>query len=90
MRNIHKKILNDQLFFAATDGNSPSVEQLIKAGADINAKNIEENTALHLAVTNTHPDIVEKLLEKNAQVLEQNTKQFYNSISEIHENIIHK
>ena len=51
------------------------VEQLIAKGADVNAKNEDNNTALIVASINGHKDVVEQLIAKGADV---NAKNNYN------------
>ncbi len=56
------------LQIAAGQGNYEAVEALVKAGADINAKDVRNATALVFAVATDHanPKIVELLLAKGA------------------------
>ena len=45
---------NMALMSAAKDGNIPAVRELIREGADLNARNSEGSTALMIAVENRH------------------------------------
>lgn len=59
-------------FFEATDsGNTEQLESLLAKGADVNARNAMNQTALHLAVQGGKKDVVEALISKDADV---NTK----------------
>ncbi len=59
------KDLNVQLFEAIKQDNIDKVFDLIAAGADVNAKNENEETPLHFA---KEPQIVRRLIEANADV----------------------
>lgn len=50
------------------------IEKLIEMGADINAKDSDERTALHIAVAHNDPEVVELLLSKGAAVDALNKK----------------
>ena len=56
------------LHAAAQDGIKHLVEQLIKKGADINAKDFDRETPLYCAAHEGHQDIVELLLTNDAEV----------------------
>jgi hypothetical protein len=43
-------------------GQSRDIEYLINGGGDVNAKNINGNTPLHLAAMNGHTEVAEKLI----------------------------
>ncbi len=60
--------LRAQMLEAAEKGNLPLVRELLAKGADINAKNTNGYTALHMAVSKSHKDIVEFLIAKGADV----------------------
>lgn len=53
---------------AATEDDLESVRQLIKEGADVNAKEEDKMTALHAAVENGNVEIVRELLQAGAKV----------------------
>lgn len=64
--NTMDKYKNTPLHYAAFNGNTKAVEELIRRGADIDAKNVEGATALWNAVYHKHEEIVLLLLNKNA------------------------
>lgn len=60
--------LNTPLAVACMRGETQIAENLIKAGADVNSRNKQTFTPLHLASTYGHLDIVELLLAAQADV----------------------
>lgn len=54
---------NRALMSAAKEGNLPAVSELIKEGADLNARNSDGYTALMIAVDNRHAKTVALLIE---------------------------
>ncbi len=56
------------LMSAALDGQTETVEALLRKGADVNAQNREGRTALMFAVINLHNASVQKLLQFGADV----------------------
>ena len=54
---------NRALISAAKDGNIPAVRELIREGADLNARNSEGSTALMVAVDNRHAKTVATIIE---------------------------
>ena len=62
------KILDEQLLEAVANDNNAEVERLIKAGANLDAQDINGNTALHLAVLDNNSNIIIKLLKEGADV----------------------
>lgn len=54
---------NTALMYASAGGHTECVEELLKVGASLHLKNVEEETAFHLAVNN-HRNTVVKCLEK--------------------------
>ena len=54
------------------NGDILKVKKLLEEGDDINAKDIDGNTALQEAISNGHIDIVKLLLEKGADVNQPN------------------
>ena len=56
-----------ELLIAAARGDLAEVERLLKAGADVNAKNKSGSTPLHVAVaSNPSPAVLEVLLKAGA------------------------
>jgi len=55
--------LNEKLLFATEIGSKEFVEELLKAGADINTKDEEGRTPLMLATEKNNKEII-KILEK--------------------------
>lgn len=60
------------LMTAVKNGYTNIVELLLKAGADVNVKNCEDNTALHYACIYGHPTIAQILIEMGADVYAKN------------------
>ena len=56
------------LHYAAIKGHKEVVELLIAAGADVNAKDIDEWTPLHRAADAGHKEVAELLIAKGALV----------------------
>ena len=67
--------LNLQLIQAANEGDLNKVIELISKGADVNAKDKDERTPLHLAAQYGHTEIVELLLKKES--IDVNAKNKY-------------
>jgi hypothetical protein len=58
-----------KLFFdAANSGDLKTIETLHKAGIDLNSKDDAENTPLHLALYNRHPELTLWLIDKGANI----------------------
>jgi ankyrin repeat protein len=53
---------NTPLKIASVQGDTPLVEALLAAGADVNARNEDDMTALHYAVSQGHADVVRVLM----------------------------
>ena len=60
--------LNEDLLFAAANGDLERVEKLIDAGADIHFFDEMSKSALHYAVEGAHRQLVHWLIEKGANV----------------------
>ena len=60
--------LGRELINAALGGDTAEIKQLLDQGADINARDEREMTALHLAVENRHVMTLEFLLKNGADV----------------------
>jgi ankyrin repeat protein len=66
-RNFGQKILNDSLFDVRYfQGKAEVIEELLEAGADVNARNPRERTALHEAAQYSNLAAVKLLLARNA------------------------
>lgn len=59
---------NTPLIWAAKNNKNNAAEVLLDKGADINAKNNQKKTALHLAIINRHESMVEFLIGKDANI----------------------
>ena len=67
-----KEKFNAQLIEAAKKGDKAEVERLLKAGADVNAKNNDGWTALMKASENGRKEVVEMLINAGADVNAKN------------------
>jgi len=63
-----QEVLNWQLIAAAREGNMNAINQAIKDGADINARDEDKITSLHWAVRGRHIAAVITLLEAGAEI----------------------
>ena len=71
--NVEDTYGNTALISAASIGGFESaVNQLIKAGADVNAKNKRGETALICASMNEHEEVVEELIKARANIYARN------------------
>ncbi len=62
--NLH--VGHSFLMEAAQRGNLKAVDLLLKAGANVNQRDVNGFTALHKAVLSEHPPIVQRLLQEKA------------------------
>ncbi len=60
------------VYTASVTGNRKMAESMIRAGADINTRDKDGKTALMIAVVNGHQDLVDILLEKDADLYIKN------------------
>lgn len=56
------------LMIAASQGDKPMVELLLRSGADVNDKNYSSEVALHYAALHGHKEIVQLLIDHKADV----------------------
>lgn len=59
---------------AANNGDTQTVQRLLKDGADVNDKDIEGRTPLHYAVSNGHISVVNILLKNGADITQVTNK----------------
>jgi uncharacterized protein len=69
------KKVNDQLLFAAAEGNTELVQSSLAAGAEINAQDARERTAVMAATHGNHVETVKVLIEAGADVNIQDDRQ---------------
>ncbi|KAI0226875.1 hypothetical protein LSAT2_022672 [Lamellibrachia satsuma] len=67
--NIPDRYENTPLHIAAQNGFVPCIQELLEAGADLDAKNEEEQTPLHLAAKNGKTKVVRELVKKDYMVI---------------------
>jgi ankyrin repeat protein len=60
--------LSNRLFRAASDGNVMETEHLLKAGANVNVREVEGETPLMYAATAGKTEVVNLLLDRGAEV----------------------
>ena len=72
---------NRALMSAAKDGNIPAVRELIQAGADLNARDSDGNTALILAVVNRHVKTANIIIEAAGESIKQKDEILIKAVS---------
>lgn len=60
-------------FRAASSGDVERLKQALNIGADVNARDAAQNTALHLATIHAHADAMRLLIEHGADLDAQNS-----------------
>ena len=56
------------IHIATALGYSASVEMLLRGGAEMEAQNADDHTALHIAVTKSNIEMAELLLNRRANI----------------------
>ncbi|MFC1765376.1 ankyrin repeat domain-containing protein, partial [Planctomycetota bacterium] len=74
MARQERRPVDLSLLTAAQNGEQQEVKVLLDQGADINAKDDQGMTPLHLAAQEGHKEVVEFLLSKDADINAQNIK----------------
>jgi ankyrin repeat protein len=74
MARQERRPVDLSLLTAAQNGEQQKVKVLLDQGADINAKDDQGMTPLHLAAQEGHKEVVEFLLSKDADITAQNIK----------------
>lgn len=64
-----------RLLQAAMDGDISAVRSAIEAGANVNARDLNQSTPLHLAATIAEIELIRLLIEKGADILAKNVSQ---------------
>lgn len=59
---------NIRLMYLANEGDLQGILELLDSGVDVNFKDIDDRTALHVAACQNHADVVELLLKKGAEI----------------------
>jgi hypothetical protein len=72
-RRVGKSGVTELMYYAA-EGDTGMVRSLLKAGANVNARNDDGATALHLAVVNDRPDVVRELIRYGADASIQSNR----------------
>ncbi|XP_047101159.1 ankyrin-3-like isoform X2 [Schistocerca piceifrons] len=68
LRNLSGEQKGEMLIAAAKEGSVSELRTLLAVGADVEAKNENSQTALHLAAAMGHVEVVRRLLEEGAGV----------------------
>jgi ankyrin repeat protein len=69
---MDKEILNKEFLNACESGNLPKILELLKNGADLEAKNKRGDTALMLTALNGHKEVAEFFIENGADLEAKN------------------
>ena len=59
---------NIRLMYLANEGDLQGILELLDSGVDVNFKDIDDRTALHVAACQNNADVVELLLTKGAEI----------------------
>jgi len=65
---VYKNSYSEELLNSVKKGELSKVRDLIKRGANVNIKDKDGKTPLHIAVENNYEDIVKVLIQNNADV----------------------
>lgn len=57
-----------KLMYLANEGDLEGIEEMLDSGVDVNFKDIDDRTALHIAACQGLTDVVALLLKRGAQV----------------------
>lgn len=57
-----------RLMYSANEGDVDTIQDLLGSGADVNFKDIDGRTALHIAACQGRTDVVQLLLDRGAKV----------------------
>lgn len=57
-----------KLMYLVNEGDLDGIKELLASGADVNYRDIDNRTALHVAACQGYVDVAKLLLEKGAQV----------------------
>lgn len=59
---------NIRLMYLANEGDLAGIEETLASGVDVNFRDIDDRTALHVAACQGFADVVQLLLDRGAQV----------------------
>ena len=57
-----------RLMYLANEGDLEGIREVLDSGTNVNFKDIDRRTALHVAACQGRPDVVELLLKRGAEV----------------------
>ena len=57
-----------RLMYLANEGDMDGIKELLDSGTNVNFKDIDDRTALHIAACQGRPDVVEVLLQRGAEI----------------------